>query len=86
MVKQRRQHTAAYKFQFALEGSKPISQLSSEYVIHANQTRAWKWQLLQDGPNALAMSGDRKQREEGAQATELYEQIGRLKMELERLK
>ena len=53
-----------------------------------------KRQLLQDGPNAFAMSGERKQREQGAQATELYEQmaaarplrIGPLKMELERLK
>ena len=40
MVKKRRRHMAAYKFRVAqleaLEGSKTISQLSSEHEIHAN--------------------------------------------------
>ena len=53
MVKKRRRHTAAYKFRIApeaVEGSKTISQLSSEHEIHANLIRAWKRQLLEDGP------------------------------------
>ena len=48
MVKKRRRHTAAYKFRIALEaleGSKSISQLSSEHEIHANLIRVWKRQL-----------------------------------------
>lgn len=47
MVRKRRQHTAAYKFRVALEaveGSKTISQLSSEHEVHANLIRAWKQQ------------------------------------------
>ena len=43
MVKNRRRHTAAFKFRVApeaLEGSKTISQLSSEHEIHANLIRA----------------------------------------------
>ena len=86
MVKKRRRHTAAYKFRVALEaleGSKTISQLSSEHEIHANLIRAWKRQLLEDGPSVFARNGERKQREQEAQEPELYEQIGRLKMELE---
>ena len=82
-------HGAAYKFRIALEaleGSKTISQLSSEHEIHANLIRAWKWQLLEDGPNVFASNGERKQREQETQEAELYEQIGRLKMELEWLK
>ena len=42
MVKKRRRHTAAYKFRVALEaveGSKTISQLSSEHEVHANLIR-----------------------------------------------
>jgi len=38
MVKKRRRHSAAYKFRIALEaleGSKTISQLSSELEVHA---------------------------------------------------
>ena len=56
MVKKRRRHTAAYKFRIALEaveGSKTISQLSSEHEIHPNLTLAWKRQLLEDGPRVL---------------------------------
>ena len=86
MVKKRRRHTAAFKIRVALEaleGSKTISQLSSEHEIYANLIRAWKRQLLEDGPSVFASSGERKQRE---QEPELYEQIGRLRMELEWLK
>jgi len=57
MVKKRRRHSAAYKIRItleALEGSKTISQLSSEYEIHPNMIRAWKRQLLEDGPSASA--------------------------------
>ena len=89
MVKKRRRHTAAYKFRIALEaveGSKTISQLSSEHEIHANLIRAWKRQLLEDGSRVFASNGEHKQREQEAQEAELYEQIGRLKMELEWLK
>ena len=56
MVKKRRRRTAAYKFRIALEaveGSKTIRQLSSEHEIHANLIRAWKRQLLEDGPRVL---------------------------------
>ena len=66
----------------ALEGSKTISQLSSEHEIHANLIRTWKRQLLEGGPSVFASNGERKQREQEAQEAELYEQIGRLKMEL----
>ena len=89
MVKKRRRHTAGYKFRIALEaveGSKTINQLSSEHEIHANLIRAWKRQLLEDGSRVFASNGEHKQREQEAQEAELYEQIGRLKMELEWLK
>ncbi len=100
MVKKRRRHTAAYKFRIALEGlegSKPISQLSSEHETHANLMRAWKRQLLEGGPSVFAGNGECKQREreaQEAQEAELYEQmaaarplrIGRLKLALKWLK
>ena len=89
IVKKRRRRTAAYKFRIALEaveGSKTISQLSSEHEIHPNLIRAWKRRLLEDGPGVFATNGERKQREQEAKEAELYKQIGRLKMELEWLK
>ena len=89
MVKKRRRHSEAYKFRIALEaleGSKTISQLTSEHEIHPNMIWAWKRQLLEDGPSVFASNGERRQREQESQEAELYEQIGRLKMELEWLK
>ena len=89
MVKKRRRRTADYKLRVALEsheGSKTISQLSSEHEIHANLIQVWKRKLLEDGPSFFASNGKRKQREQEAQEAELYEQIERLKMELKWLK
>ena len=89
MVKKRRRHTAAFKFRIAreaLEGSKTIRQLSSEHQIHANLIRAWKRQLLEDGPSVFAGKGERKQLEQESRQAELNEQIDRLKIEVEWLK
>ena len=55
MSKKRRQYSAKYKFQVALEaakGQKTISELASEYSIHPNQIRNWKRQLM-EGPTFL---------------------------------
>ena len=44
MVKKRRRHSATFKFRVALEafeGSKTITQLLSEHLIHASQSEAW---------------------------------------------
>ena len=74
MVKKRRRHSAAYKIRIALEapeGSKTISQSSSEHEVLANMIRAWKWQLLEDGPSVFARTGERKQREQEAQEAKL---------------
>ena len=85
MVRKRRRHTAVCKFRVALkalEGSKTISQLSSEHEIHPNLIRAWKRQLLEDGPSVFARNGERKQREQEAQEAEFYALFGSLKPEL----
>ena len=81
MVKKRRRHSAAYKSRItlkALEGSKMNSQLSSEHEVHADMVRAWKRQLLEDGPRLLATNGEREQREQReqeAQEAVPYEQM-----------
>ncbi len=89
MSKKRRQYTAKYKFQVALEaakGQKTMSELASEHGIHPNQIREWKQKLLHEGAEVFSRDNGRREREQQAQEAELYEQIGRLKMELEWLK
>lgn len=89
MSSKRRQYTAAYKFKVALEaakGARTLAEISSETGVHPNQIRQWKSQLLESGAQVFASNGARQQREFEKLETELYEQIGRLKMELEWLK
>jgi len=89
MSKKRRQHSASFKFKVALEALKEvktISEIASEYEVHPTLVRNWKKQLLEEGQDVFSRKSageDRKQEEQEAQ---LYEQIGRLKMELEWLK
>lgn len=85
MVKKRRQYDAQYKFRLALEaakGNKTISELASETGVHPNQIGAWKRQLLEGGAEVFSHNGAQQQRAETDDDAELYEQIGRLKMEL----
>jgi transposase-like protein len=89
MSKKRTRSRAQFKFQLALEatkGLKTINELASEHGVHPNQVSAWKRQLLEVGSAIFSRDGADQQREHQERAVELYEQIGRLKMELEWLK
>jgi transposase-like protein len=88
MSQKRKQYSAQFKFRVALEAakeSKTISELASEYGVHPTMVRNWKKQLLGTGAEVF-QNGAKRPAQEGVAETELYEQIGRLKMELEWLK
>ncbi len=87
MSVKRRRHSPDFKFRVALaaaKGQQTISQLSSEFNLHPNQIRDWKKQLLEKGKTVFQSNG--KHKLQVIQESELYEQIGRLKMELEWIK
>jgi len=89
MSKKRRRYSAEYKFKVALEaakGTKTLAEIASETGIHPNQISQWKRQLLEDGAHVFSSNGAQQQRKQEQLEAELYEQIGRLKMELEWLK
>jgi transposase len=70
----------------AIRGDKTTAQLSSEFGVHATQVAAWKRRLLEGAP-ALFDDGRSSRRDAATpDEQELYEQIGRLKMEVEWLK
>jgi putative transposase len=84
-----KRHSAQFKFKVALEaakGTETLAELASQYGLHPSQISEWKQQLLQDGPSVFSTQTARQQREQETLQAELYEQIGRLKMELEWLK
>ena len=88
MVKRRR-HSAKFKFKVALEaakGTRTLSELASEYQVHPSQISEWKRALSDTGSDVFSTRRAREKRQQAAREAELYEQIGRLKMELEWLK
>ena len=89
MARKRRKHSAQFKFKVALvaaKGDRTINEIASEYNLHPNQVSNWKKQLLTEGPVVFSSNTVRRQQDQETRETELYEQIGRLKMELEWLK
>ncbi len=82
----RKQHNAAFKAKVALEavkGEKTVSQLSSEYGIHPNQIGQWKKHLLEELPVLFSDKRKRAEKDRDELESELYRQIGQLKVELE---
>lgn len=78
----------AFKARVALaaaKGDKSFGELSSQFGVHATQISTWKQRLLEGAPD-LFEDRRRKQRSEENNQEELFEQIGRLKMEVEWLK
>src|ERR1700756_2123090 len=89
MGKKRKNYSAQFKFRVALEaakGLKTINQIGSEQGVHPTLVSHWKQQLLEEGARVFSQSTATNGREQQSQESELYEQIGRLKMELEWLK
>jgi len=88
MARKRRVFAAAFKAKVAIavvRGDRTTAELASKFGVHANQVSAWKKQLL-DTAAELFPDGRRRKDEASPGEEELYEQIGRLKMEVEWLK
>jgi putative transposase len=88
MAKRRKQHDAGFKARVALEAIREretISQLARRHSIHPTQIHQWKRKLVDEAAEVFSREGGIKAAET-FESTELYEQIGRLKMELDWLK
>jgi transposase-like protein len=88
MAGKRKQHTAAFKAQVALaavKGDQTVNELASRFGVHPTLIHAWK-KLLLAGADQVFRNGKAATADAEAEKAELFEQIGRLKMELEWLK
>jgi len=86
---QRKQRNGAFKTPVvveAIEGHKTVNEIASAYEIHPSQVGKWKSQALARLPEVL--SDGRQAKVDGGPQREarLYEEIGRLRMEVEYLK
>lgn len=85
----RRSYDSAFKARLALEAvkqEKTIAQLSSEYGVHTNQIAQWKKQMIDELPNIFSGKRVKSEQESEKIQSELYRQIGQLKVELDWLK
>jgi transposase len=91
VARKRRSFTPSFKAKVALEALKEIktiSEIAQKHKLHPTQINLWKKQLL-DGAEEVFLDGRTKQAAAASdepEAAELYEQIGRLKVQLEWLK
>lgn len=85
----RKNHSVQTKVKVVLEaikGEKTISEITSQYGIHASQINNWKKQALDSIPEAFSLKRKRLENANDELLDELYKQIGQLKVENEFLK
>ncbi len=85
MKGKRRAHSDKFKAKVAIEaikGIKTLSELATEYKIHPNQISAWKKQLQMNAEELFTRGKKSKSKTEAELTAPLYEEIGRLKMDV----
>jgi transposase-like protein len=88
MATTRKQYSPKFKARVAIEairGEKTLSQLGSQFKVHPIQIAKWRKAALDQLPELFV---DGRMRKAGGEAGNdaLYEEIGRLKVELDWLK
>lgn len=89
-MSKRRTHGPEFKSRVAMKairGRKTIQEIAADHAIHPIQVSQWKKQLLEGASELFTRGKKTKDKDEGqAKEAELFQQIGRLQMELEWLK
>jgi transposase-like protein len=83
---QRKQFTAGFKAKIALEaikGQKTAQELGSIYGVHPTQVTTWKRQLVAEAAEIFKRGGVYDKEALEQEKAELYQQIGKLQVELD---
>lgn len=89
MTIKRQPRNAKLKFKVALEAAQEketLNQIANKYGLNPGQVSQWKRHLQSQGEHLFSQGSQPNQKQQEQKEAELYEQIGRLKMELEWLK
>ncbi len=85
----RKSYPADFKAKVALEavkGERSLAELASRYEVHGTQIGQWRKALLSGLPEIFSEKRHRRDQNDEAEKARLFEQIGRLKVELDWLK
>lgn len=66
----------------ALRGHKTLAQIASDYKVHPNQVSTWKKQLETNASSLFERGVSNKANTEESLTAPLFEEIGRLKMDI----
>jgi len=86
MARQRKQYTGAFKAKIALEaikGQRTVQELAAGYGVHPSQITNWKKQLIAEAGDIFSEGRQRRDVAEELEKAELYQQIGKLQVELD---
>ena len=89
MGRKRRVFTDKFKAKVAMEavkGVKTLTELATEHLVRPNQISDWKKRLLLNAPELFSGSKNGQAKSEEELTAPLYEEIGRLKMDVKWLK
>ena len=85
----RKSYPAEFKAKVALaavKGDRSLAELASRYEVHATQIGQWRQALLAGLPEVFSDRRRRQEENSEEEKSRLYEEIGRLKVELDWLK
>ena len=85
----RKRYDGRFKAQVVLEALKnqrTLAHIASGYGIHPNQITKWKRQVLEELPHLFSHKRENSHQQHEVLVSELYRQIGQLKVELDWVK
>lgn len=89
-LKKRKTYSPAFKARIALEAAKgelTINQIAQEFQIHPNQVFQWKKKFLASLPMIFEQPNSKPQADKNEELIDqLYQEIGKLKVELDWVK
>jgi transposase len=85
----RKQHSKEFKAKVALEalkGQRTVNEIAAEYEVHPSQINTWKKRLLESAPEIFSRGQNQEATQHEAERDRLYQQIGKLQVEMDWLK
>ncbi len=85
----RKSFTSKFKAKVAIEalkGHQTVNQIAAEFEVHPSQVNAWKKQLLESSSDVFGKGRQKQAENFEDEKDQLYNQIGRLKVEVDKKK